>query len=77
MHIDIHEPQAMRQRAGINHFKKMLLGSRHCPEEHQTQLVMNEIVQLSDKRVLDLRNWQNWFIPEPPRARSDAIACSD
>lgn len=67
----------MRQRAGINHFKKMLLGGRHCPGEHQTQLVMNEIVQLSGKRVLDPRTWQNWFNPEPPRARSDAIACLD
>lgn len=69
--------QVMRQRAGINHFKKMLLGNKHCPGEPQTRLVMDEIERLLETSTLDPRTWQNWFKPEPPRARSDAIACLD
>ena len=69
--------QLMRQRAGINHFKKVLLGNKHCPGEPQTRLVMNEIERLLETSTLDPRTWQNWFHPEPPRARSDAIACLD
>lgn len=69
--------QLMRQRAGINHFKKVLLGNKHCPGEPQTRLVMNEIERLLETSTLDPRTWQNWFDPEPPRARSDAIACLD
>ena len=77
MSIEIHNPQLIRQRAGINHFKKALLGTQHCPGEPQTQLVMDAIAQLSETSTLDPRTWHNWFNAEPPRARSDAIACLD
>jgi len=74
---EIPMPQVMRQRAGINHFKKMLLGNKHCPGEPQTRLVMKEVERLSEASTLDPRTWKNWFNPVPPRARSDAIACLD
>lgn len=71
------DASTLRQRAGTNHFKELLLKNQHRPGEPQVQLVMDSIAQLVDSSTLDPRTWRNWFGRSPARARVDAVLCLD
>lgn len=71
------DASTLRQQAGTNHFKELLLKNQHRPGEPQVQLVMDSIAQLVESSTLDPRTWRNWFGRSPARARVDAVLCLD
>ena len=77
MLLDHSSTSQIRQQAGINHFKRLLLASLHRPGEPQTELVMDKIALQLESSTLDPRTWRNWFNASPPKARSDAISNLD
>lgn len=67
----------LRLRAGVNHFKHMVLGQAHVANEPQAALVMDRVPQGLGIRGLDSRTWSSWFADPLPNPRPSAVDCLD
>ncbi len=67
----------LRLRAGVNHFKHMVLGQAHVANEPQAALVMDRVPQGLGIRGLDSRTWSSWFADPLPNPRPSAVDCVD
>lgn len=67
----------LRLTAGINHFKRQLLGEAHAANVPQTSLVMSRFQRGLGVRGVDSRTWSSWFADPPPRPRPSAVDSLD
>lgn len=69
--------RSVRQPAGINLFKLMVLGDAHVPADHQHKLVLEEFVAAGLAGALDRRTWQSWFGKDARQARAYGVTALD
>ena len=63
----------LRQTMAINHFKRVVLGSRHIPGSPQSQEIDKAFANIGMDGQLDVRSWSDWFSQDPSVAQARSL----